>query len=312
MLENNKEKLPLNSVLGIGKLLRDMRHLKGLTLAQVAKDTGIAEETVRRIECDQFEPKISTLETLSNFYRIDLIELISKRRPSDSLFSDAFISKVNRMINQQDFEGLRRFADEFLKTHKTSKHHQHVALSNFLYALKYIKFNPKNGQDDTIMVLESLLLDISPDYLSSAEGNYPLPLEVSCILVLSVVYRQNQNYDKAIALLTTTIQRILGMPYLNMRFSDYLTAAYFNLAYTYHSMNAHQKVIEVVDKCFTEERVVFNKKNMSYLLFRKGLAMFILNEPSSQALIATSLSLMTEDEQVSIKKIMQEQYGLSV
>lgn len=312
MLENQNGKLNLNGGLGIGKLLRDMRHMKGLTLAQVSSATGIAEETVRRIECDQFEPKISTLETLSNFYKIDLIELISQRRPSDSLFSDAFISKINRMINQKDYEGLRRFADDFLKTHKTSRHHQHVALSSFLYALKYIKFNPKNGQDDTITVLESLLLEMSPDYLSSAEGNFPLPLEVSCMLVLSLMYRQNQNYDKAIALLTTTIHRILGMPYLNWRFSDYLTAAYFNLAYTHHSMNAHQKVVEVVDKCFFEERVVFNKKNMSYLLFRKGLALHFLGDSNATAILTTSLSLMNADERENIIKVMADQYGLVV
>lgn len=312
MLENQNGKLNLDSGLGIGKLLRDMRHMKGLTLAQVSSATGIAEETVRRIECDQFEPKISTLETLSNFYKIDLIELISKRRPADSVFSDDFISKINRMINQKDFEGLRAFADAFLKDHKTSKSHQHVALSNFLYALKYIKLSPKSGQEDTIMVLESLLLDMSPDYLSSSDGNYPLPLEVSCMVVLAVVYRQNQNFEKSIALLETTIKRIKQLPYLNLRFSDYLATAYLNLAYTYHSMSEHQKVIDAVDQCFAEEKASFNKRSLSHLLFRKGLALHFLGDSNATAILTTSLSLMNADERENIIKVMAEQYGLVV
>ena len=82
-----------------GKLLREIRNQKGVTLAHVSNSTGIAEETIRRIELDKFEPKLSTLEILSNYYRLDLIELISKRRNNNSMFSDTFISKMFLLIN---------------------------------------------------------------------------------------------------------------------------------------------------------------------------------------------------------------------
>jgi len=296
--------------LGIGKLLRDIRKSKKLTILQVANETGIAEETIRRIELDKFEPKLSTLETLSNYYRIDLIELVSRKRTTDSMFSDEFISKINKMINDSNYVQLRDFAEESLKLLSSKKNHNQVALSSFLYSLKYIKYDPKNGQNEIIAILENVLLSISPDFMVSTGSNHPLPLEVSVIMLLSIMYRQNQSFEKAIELLNTTVKRILCMPLINTRFSDYLASAYLNLAYTYHSMQQHHLVIETVDRCFENEKVNYNRIVISHLLFRKGLALYFTDNPHFYSVIDTSLSLMKESDRKQILHVMDMKYNL--
>lgn len=296
--------------LGIGKLLRDIRKSKKLTILQVANETGIAEETIRRIELDKFEPKLSTLETLSNYYRIDLIELVSRKRTTDSMYSDEFISKINKMINDSNYVQLRDFAEESLKLLSSKKNHNQVALSSFLYSLKYIKYDPKNGQNEIIAILENVLLSISPDFMVSTGSNHPLPLEVSVIMLLSIMYRQNQSFEKAIELLNTTVKRILCMPLINTRFSDYLASAYLNLAYTYHSMQQHHLVIETVDRCFENEKVNYNRIVISHLLFRKGLALYFTDNPHFYSVIDTSLSLMKESDRKQILHVMDMKYNL--
>ena len=296
--------------LGIGKLLRDIRKSKKLTILQVANETGIAEETIRRIELDKFEPKLSTLETLSNYYRIDLIELVSRKRTTDSMFSDEFISKINKMINDSNYVQLRDFAEESLKLLSSKKNHNQVAMSSFLYSLKYIKYDPKNGQNEIIAILENVLLSISPDFMVSTGSNHPLPLEVSVIMLLSIMYRQNQSFEKAIELLNTTVKRILCMPLINNRFSDYLASAYLNLAYTYHSMQQHTLVIETVDRCFENEKVNYNRIVISHLLFRKGLALYFSDNPHFYSVIDTSLSLMKESDRKQILQVMDMKYNL--
>lgn len=312
MLGNIIQSEQFHNSLGIGKLMREIRNAQNLTIKQVSTATGIAEETIRRIELDKFEPKVSTLETLSNYYRLDIIELISRNRSFDSMFSDAFISKVNQMVNARDFNQLRSFADLEIKTLTADKNHNQVALTTFLYSLKYIKYDPQNGQNDTISVLESILLKITPDYLKNSGTNFPLPIEVSCILLLSIMYRQNRNFNQAIELLTVTIERILNMPLINVRFSDYLASAYLNLAYTYHSMEAHDKVVETVDKCLNHLKVNYNKIVLSHLLFRKGLALYFLDDPLHHAILSTALSLMSAEEQEQLKKVMKTKYHLEL
>lgn len=82
----------------ISSLLKRVRKHYKYTLVYVSKMTGIAEETLRRLESDKFEPKLSTLNILSDFYRIDLVELYSRKRGVGSLFSEEFIKAFNTYL----------------------------------------------------------------------------------------------------------------------------------------------------------------------------------------------------------------------
>lgn len=303
---NNKKSL------GIGSLLRELRMSMHLTLEQVAMKVGIAEETIRRIELDKFEPKISTLEILSDFYRIDLIELISRKRDGHSVFSESFISQVNDFINRGEYLQLRAYADDVLQELLSTKSRSKNALTTFLYSIKYLKYDPLNGQNDTIGIVESILLEISPTYLNDTDFQYPLPIEVSCIMLLAIMYRQNEEYDKALELLKVTIKRIDSMPLINDRYSDYLASAYLNLSYTYHSLEQHDLVIATVDACFGHEKINYTKLAMSHLLFRKGLAMHFIGEPLSLSLIQTSLSLMDLKLKEHMTQVLWNKYSIDV
>ncbi len=291
----------------IGALLREIRNKQNLTLKEVSIATGIADETIRRIETDKFEPKLSTLEILSDYYKVDLIELIARRRMNDSIFSEELILKVNNFINHQDFNGLRNFADSIINKLPIDKQEQSKNLRLFLYTLKYIKYNPENGQEDTISLLEDLVLKLTPHNLK--QPNYPYPLETSAILLLSVLYRQNGDYAKSIKLLHSIIERILKLPYINERFTNYLASAYINLAYTYHSKSKHQKVIDTVNECLSNEKINFTKTAFSHLLFRKGLSMLILEIDNANAIIITSLSLMDDKTRDLIENHLLTKYN---
>lgn len=296
--------------LGIGTILREIRNNLGLTLEEVSNETGIADETIRRIEKDIFEPKLSTLEILSDFYRVDLIELAARKRLQDSIFSEDLISKVNKYINAQDFDALKKFADEHFKKVENQNDSLGVCMNTFMYSLKYIKYNPDNGQNDTIAILEDTILKISPYYLDANQLVFPFPLEMSIILLLAVLYRQNKCFDKAINLLYVTISRILSMPLINDRFSDFLSVAYVNLAYTFHSKGEHLKVIDVVNECLSNVKINYTNTTFSHLLFRKGLAMHLLQEPNAKAILVTSLLLMDEKTKEQLVAHLKENYNL--
>lgn len=127
--------------------------------------------------------------------------------------------------------------------------------------------------------------------------------------MLSVVYRQNGNYDKAIDLLNNLIKKIHKMPLINDRFSDYLASSYINLAYTYHSNSNHKMVIETVNKSFSNSKVNYTRTALSHLLYRKGLSMLILKEPDYESFLNVSYSLMDTETKKLIENNLLKNYN---
>ncbi|MDW7662785.1 MAG: helix-turn-helix domain-containing protein [Bacillota bacterium] len=309
MPEKRKETKNVLHALGIGTILRDIRNNYELTLDEVSSATGIASETIRRIEVNKYEPKLSTLETLSDYYRVDLIELIARKRRNNSIFSEELVMTINEYLNNHDFDGIKAFANSMINISEIDNLSSDLNLKSLLYTLKYIKYDPNNGQNDTIAVLEDILLKLSQTHPTMNQNSYPFPIETSIRLLLSVVYRQNGNYNKAIDLLNNLIDKIQKMPLINDRFSDYLASSYINLAYVHHSNNNHKMVIETVNKSFSNAKVNYTPIALSHLLYRKGLSMLILEEIGYESFINVSYSLMDIETKKMIENNLLKNYS---
>ncbi len=66
----------LETLRGIAERVREMREIKGLTLAQLAEATGVTEDECRAIESAQSDPPFSFLHKCSLVFGIDLTELL--------------------------------------------------------------------------------------------------------------------------------------------------------------------------------------------------------------------------------------------
>lgn len=60
--------------------IRDLREKKGLTRADVFKETGVLESTLRNVENDQSKTSINTLVALANFFDVSLDDLVDRSR----------------------------------------------------------------------------------------------------------------------------------------------------------------------------------------------------------------------------------------
>ena len=68
-----------------GRLLQDLRKEKGLTQEQLAEMTGVARRTVSRWETGNNMPDLDILIELSDFYGVDLREILSGERKSEHM-----------------------------------------------------------------------------------------------------------------------------------------------------------------------------------------------------------------------------------
>lgn len=87
----------------IADVAKGVRLEQKYSVTEVAKQTGISRETIRRIEKGLFEPRLQTIEILSSFYKVSIIEIYS-----DCLKSkvDYVYLKIMKYLIKEDYLSL--------------------------------------------------------------------------------------------------------------------------------------------------------------------------------------------------------------
>lgn len=67
----------------VGPRLRELRHRRGLTLADLAERTGISESTLSRLENGSRKPTLELLLPLAEVYAVPLDDLVGAPRTGD-------------------------------------------------------------------------------------------------------------------------------------------------------------------------------------------------------------------------------------
>ncbi len=94
----------------IGKYLQERRKEKGLTQEQLAEHVGVARRTISRWETGSNMPDLDILIELSDFYDVDLRELLSGERRSEQMNEEMkdTVLKVADYSNEEKERLLRR------------------------------------------------------------------------------------------------------------------------------------------------------------------------------------------------------------
>ena len=94
----------------IGKYLQELRKEKGLTQEQLAEHIGVARRTISRWETGSNMPDLDILIELSDFYAVDLRELLSGERRSEQMNKEMkdMVLQVADYSNEEKERLLRR------------------------------------------------------------------------------------------------------------------------------------------------------------------------------------------------------------
>jgi transcriptional regulator with XRE-family HTH domain len=65
--------------MAVGRQVRGLRKIKGMTQAQLARAAGILRPNLSRIEAGKHRPTLETLEKLTAALRVPVVELIVRR-----------------------------------------------------------------------------------------------------------------------------------------------------------------------------------------------------------------------------------------
>ncbi len=99
----------------IGRFLQELRKEKGLTQEQLAEQMGVARRTVSRWETGSNMPDLDVLIELSDFYAVDLRDLLNGERKSEQMDQEL----KETVLQVTDYEGkirlLRRIRGRTLR-----------------------------------------------------------------------------------------------------------------------------------------------------------------------------------------------------
>lgn len=95
-------------MLAIGKTIKEFRHLRGLSLNQVAEEANMDKSYLSKIENEKRDPSLSSLSRISKALNVPLnILILMCEEPSDSPFSEFT-------------ESLKSIAREIVKSESTA------------------------------------------------------------------------------------------------------------------------------------------------------------------------------------------------
>src|SRR5689334_14896153 len=96
----------------IARRIRELRSSyggKGLSQAELAKELGIATNTVSRWETGTYKPAVEDLENLARFFGVSLLDFFPKAESPVTQQVSALLRAAQQLDNR-DLEELRRYA----------------------------------------------------------------------------------------------------------------------------------------------------------------------------------------------------------
>ena len=256
----------------IGSDIRKIREAKGITRKEIAENMYVSEETIRRIEKGENDPRISTLVPICNYIGIDIKDLIndrefeynnllSLRKEIGDLLNNASIDKAKILIRcLDDLDFSKNLAHE--KELYATKHY-----FNGLLAIK----NNKEGSNPSDQ-LENALSDLNSKFKINRFKNYKYD-EFSLRILLALALNE---YNKGNFELYKDIMTEMAR-YINSNIENYFVFCY-NLAVFYTRIGKYDQSLNICQQAIGSSKIVKETTYLNMLYYAKGINHLSLHE----------------------------------
>ncbi len=296
-----------------GELAKEIRQNLNLTRSDVTKATGIAQETLRRLE-NGIEPKISTIELLSEFYKFDLLNSTLECRDETHIFSSKKIEQVIEYMRTSDTDivthAIKLITSDLTVKSKTNPNARYV--SDFLHLLSQIKLDKTNSIEACIANTENLLFSLSTIPSQFLIDKYLSDLEIYLAIFLATQYRRVNQVSKSLQILESLTSKLLDYPMLTETQKNFLSTINLNKSYAYHYFEEHHKVIKIVDETLADHRFRFSNTTYNDYLLRKAYALYALNRGEYKAIYCSVILNDTDERVKQIKAISKSKYNICI
>lgn len=256
----------------IGSDIRKIREQKGVTRKEIAENMFISEETIRRIEKGDNDPRLSTLVPICNYLGIDIKyiindrqyeykNLLSLRKEIGDLLNNASIEKAKALINK---------LDGFNFKSNLARERELFATKHYFNGILGIKNNAR--EDNPSNDLEVALADMNSKFKINKFKNYKYDeFSLRILLALALSEYKKGNFD----LYKDIMLEMEG--YLNSSIDSYFVFCY-NMAVFYTRLEKYDKSLEICNLAIANAKTIKETSYLNMLYYAKGINYLYLNE----------------------------------
>lgn len=256
----------------IGTDLRKIRESKGISRKEIAEKMYISEETIRRIEKGDNDPRLSTLVPICNYLDIDLKEVINgKEFDYNNLLK--LRKEINDLLNNSSIEK----AKDLIKSLDDFHFNTNVYYEKELFATRHyyngllgmIKHEKDNNPSED---LEVALSDMNSKFKIKKFKDYKYDnFSLRVLLALSLNEYRKGNFD-----LYKNIMLELK-EYLNISLDNYFVFSY-NIAIYYFRVGNYRESLLICNQAIDNARKVKDVSYLNMLYYIKGVNHFYLKQ----------------------------------
>ncbi|MGV8164561.1 MAG: helix-turn-helix domain-containing protein [Alkaliphilus sp.] len=304
-----------------GNKLQQIRKDAKLTQSAVHDLTGLSEETIRRMESGKVIPKYETLETLSNAYKHDLLDLLKTYRKHVKIFD--FYNDLDTSIMTTDLPQIKLLMDNIKQLKSDSltpsliNSNEFSLLESFLQCTICYYDNEYSEFEKLITTLiSSLNLSIYKFSLSNFEANTYNPLEIRVLLLISLILIRKNDIEFSTKIMKFCLDYMLNYSNETYGSTKLISKLYYNLSYNYHLLDQQSQVLR-----YSNLGIEYTIKNSSfyclpYLYSRKSIAQFKLGDKEYKRTLKKAIGLLQilgdKETAKSIQETAEKMYEIKL
>lgn len=248
----------------MGSDLRKIREAKGITRKEISEEMNTSEETIRRIEKGENDPRLSTIVPICNYLGVDLSEVINNsgfeyhnlqalRKEINYLLNNSSLDEAADLINNMD--AIKTKPDlKFEKEFAATKH--------YFNGLLYLKKN--QFATYSIIELQRSFTSLDARFKVNSFKNYKYDeFSLRILLALALAEQKNGNTE----LYRDIMDEIRSN--LNSGSEDYFLYCY-NIATYYYRMGDPEKSLKLCNEVILNARKVNRAPYLNMIYYLKG------------------------------------------
>ena len=307
-----------------GAYLSDLRSNYNLSKISLAKQSGLTDETIRRLEKGENTPSFNTLNSLSKVLKVDLIDVYISMINNNDL--NVFYKDLDSLIIGHNVTELNHLNDKFTEYEKKvyNENLEEIReVNQFRLILQGLELsiNSEKGSLEAYNKYEdSIKLSIPTFSIKNIHENKYSYLELKCIFLMAMEKNAMENYVESnrISMDLFNYLDVVKVFDFEENMVLYKTKLYVNIAYNHHCLDDDEKAYY-----YSNKGIEYCVKNHSlYLLYalfyRRAVALFYLGKDSKQMKkdFLSAVSILDTYGMKSLKKIYVEttknKYGIDL
>lgn len=287
-----------------GKTICKIRNNLGYTQKYVSGLTTINIETMRKIENGKVTPTQITLELLSPVLKEDLNQLLLNYRLINYANFNDIKTKIELKIEsghykhlQEELNILNRMLDYENPNTFACKLIKQLSL---LVEAVIIKINYKDYNQSIVKLIEAIKVTTPEFDLSKYDKYLYNSMEIRIVMNIALLLNQIESKEKCLEIL------LFCLSSLNSDEIDFKIKILYNLAYTYHRLDVHEKALyyanEGIETCISNN----NLSCLALLYSRKGIAEYHLNNENYKKTLLKAFTLFDITEQHNLKDMLMK------